>query len=1466
MKLAVEFAPEDDVLAPGVLAADGADRPAAGHKRKSENGREGASSVLAAAIVDMDAAVWDASAGGLEPLALEQLYVDFDDSTFSGQVVVEAGSQRVVAVRAYAPGGGVCYLGVERNITVVAGDEVEARITMKSYVPEIYRCDRISQSGDITLAWTPVIDAAGYVVQESALPGFVNYDSVLVAGTSTTTLNGRPPGMRYLRVRAQGDYAGVGAPGDTVSVQVVSAPVLTILSPPGDQTTVQFGQPVLFLVQVLEEFDKVITDQSIAWVSSHDGVFAYGRFVLHSELSLGDHPVFVNASNSFGLVSSDTVVVSVVSSGNLAPAVVLEYPSDSASFNQGQAVLFVASGDDPEQGPLGPDDFYWFSSRDGYFGKGHALEYGDLSLGGHTVIVIGTDGAGAAGTDSVCLSIVSSGANTAPLPEIITPAGGASFPPGAQVLFQGLAEDAEEGLLGNEALVWSSSLDGALGKGAVVVAGGLSDGAHMIYLTAVDSRGAAARDSVQITVAAGADPEPSATITLPLDGSTFQYSTNIRFVGQAGGPVSIVDYVWFCAATGLIGRGQAIESSSLAIGRHLVYLAAVDERGAAGLDSVTVNIVLTGGNQAPLVTITSPAGGTVFTSGESIYLAAAAEDPEEGPLEGVSVIWSSSLDSLVGWGRELFVSSLSEGAHCLKVIAVDSRGAAGVDSVLIQVASSGGIQSPTARIVSPQDNGQFNQGAGILFSAEVTGLTEEQAASGRVWWTSDAAGRFATGLFHVEHGLPTGAQWVYLAAVAGTGAAARDSVRLTVVSSGGNSAPEVTIMSPAASSSWPSAVGIAFLGRAADPEEGLLEGEALQWYSTGVGNFGSGEYFVSGDLPDGSRWVRLVAVDGSGAAGIDSVDITIGGGAAAGNQPPVATIIFPAEGASFAVGTPVLFAGSGADPEEGNLPADRLMWYSSVSGLIGAGDYLLRGDLPEGGHRVVLLAVDEQGLTGSAEVDIRIEPGGNQSPGVTITSPGSGAVFALGRHISFTGTASDPEDGVLPGSALSWSSDIDGVLGTGASLLTDALSAGIHLVVLRAADSHGAGGFDSVSISVSHPPEVTINSPVDGFSYPIGTPIEFAGSAHDPEEGVVPPGALFWRSSMVDGPIGTGASFVLRTLGLGLHRIILVAHDRLGVTDSAMVTIEVVAVPDTVVTVVPVGADPRHVAIDPLEGLAYMTNYGDNTISRIEMQGFTETARISVGSNPIGLAVSKNLRRVYVANTSGNDLSVVEGGAVAQTIPVGFQPMGVAINQDESLVFVSNSNAASVSVISTTTGAVVQTIHDVGNSPGNLLVPPGSNYLFISNYGSRDLSDTSPDEVAVINLLDSTVVARIQVGDKPLGLASTSDGSLVFVANSGSNSVSVISTALLQVLNVVSVGQTPTACAVTPDNNQLYVVGSASADISVVDISSKTVIEVVPGIGLEPYDIAIFDDFSNGRVLALVTDRAGGRLQVLLVR
>ena len=66
--------------------------------------------------------------------------------------------------------------------------------------------------------------------------------------------------------------------------------------------------------------------------------------------------------------------------------------------------------------------------------------------------------------------------------------------------------------------------------------------------------------------------------------------------------------------------------------------------------------------------------------------------------------------------------------------------------------------------------------------------------------------------------------------------------------------------------------------------------------------------------------------------------------------------------------------------------------------------------------------------------------------------------------------------------------------------------------------------------------------------------------------------------------------------------------------------------------------------------------------------------------------------------------------------------------------------------------------------------------------------------MSVISTATNTVIATIPVGSSPVGVAVTPDGSKVYVANDGDNTVSVISTATNTVIGApIPVGNDPVA-------------------------------------------------------------------------
>ncbi len=91
--------------------------------------------------------------------------------------------------------------------------------------------------------------------------------------------------------------------------------------------------------------------------------------------------------------------------------------------------------------------------------------------------------------------------------------------------------------------------------------------------------------------------------------------------------------------------------------------------------------------------------------------------------------------------------------------------------------------------------------------------------------------------------------------------------------------------------------------------------------------------------------------------------------------------------------------------------------------------------------------------------------GSNTAPTVSIISPVAGEKFNVGDSISFNGASNDAEDVDLTAS-LSWSSNLDGVIGNGGSFSTSFLSEGTHTITATTADSDGLSDSDSITITI----------------------------------------------------------------------------------------------------------------------------------------------------------------------------------------------------------------------------------------------------------------------------------------------------------------------------------------------------------------------------------------------------------------
>src|SRR5262249_7725052 len=116
--------------------------------------------------------------------------------------------------------------------------------------------------------------------------------------------------------------------------------------------------------------------------------------------------------------------------------------------------------------------------------------------------------------------------------------------------------------------------------------------------------------------------------------------------------------------------------------------------------------------------------------------------------------------------------------------------------------------------------------------------------------------------------------------------------------------------------------------------------------------------------------------------------------------------------------------------------------------------------LHAGQGRFELLATD--GLNTTRTQTGPLSPSGSYAdsatgtlPWVYIATPDSGLSYLRGGTVVLHGSSWDLEDNALSGNSLVWTSDKDGVIGTGRLTSISTLSVGAHVITLTATDSDG---------------------------------------------------------------------------------------------------------------------------------------------------------------------------------------------------------------------------------------------------------------------------------------------------------------------------------------------------------------------------------------------------------------------------
>ncbi len=201
-------------------------------------------------------------------------------------------------------------------------------------------------------------------------------------------------------------------------------------------------------------------------------------------------------------------------------------------------------------------------------------------------------------------------------------------------------------------------------------------------------------------------------------------------------------------------------------------------------------------------------------------------------------------------------------------------------------------------------------------------------------------------------------------------------------------------------------------------------------------------------------------------------------------------------------------------------------------------------------------------------------------------------------------------------------------------------------------------------------------------------------------------------------------------------------------------------------------------------------------------------------------------------------------------------------------LFVTNERSGDLSVVDLATERVVATV-PLGKRPRGIRVSPDGSLLYVALSGSpiappgideRTLppADKRADGIGIVDVKTRTLLRILPGGSDPEQLAVSADGAWLFVANEDVGQASVVDASDGKALYTIDVGGEPEGVNLRPDGKVVYVTSEEDGEVFVIDAVAPKLIARF-AVGPRPRSTAFLPDSSR----AYVTSENGGSIAVV---
>lgn len=134
----------------------------------------------------------------------------------------------------------------------------------------------------------------------------------------------------------------------------------------------------------------------------------------------------------------------------------------------------------------------------------------------------------------------------------------------------------------------------------------------------------------------------------------------------------------------------------------------------------------------------------------------------------------------------------------------------------------------------------------------------------------------------------------------------------------------------------------------------------------------------------------------------------------------------------------------------------------------------------------------------------------------------------------------------------------------------------------------------------------------------------------------------------------------------------------------------------------------------------YVANTSGDSLSVIDLERREVVREIKVGGHPHGLAAAADGRRVYTTVESERALKVIDTASdqIIATIPLSGIPNQLAMTPDGAWLYIALSDKGKADVVDVKEGKVAQTL-DVGRYAHNCYAPVGAKHVYVTSVSDR---------------------------------------------------------------------------------------------------------------------------------------------------